>query len=83
MIIMNLPNAYSIDSLTMTQISIEMEKIWSDFSINDIIKFETIKNIIKNKEKTYAIDTIEDTRLKSLLNKYNLDESDIKIKKNK
>lgn len=72
---------YSIDSLTMTQISVEMEKIWSDFSISDIIKFKTIKNIIKNKEKTYMIDASEDTRLKALLNKYDLNESDIEIKK--
>ena len=38
---------YMIDSLTLTQISIEMEKIWSDFSIEDIIKYKTINNIVK------------------------------------
>lgn len=70
---------YSIDSLTITQISIEMEKIWNDFSINEIIKYETISNIIKNRKIYNLKDYSKDERLNLLLKKHNLTMDDIKI----
>ena len=70
---------YMIDSLTLTQISIEMGKIWNEFSIEDIVKYKTINNIVQhmeNKEKEVKIDN---KRINKILKDYAISLKDVEL----
>lgn len=72
---------YMIDSLTLTKLSISMEKIWKDFSIEDIIKYKTLNNIIKHKNENIIINKTESRRIDKILKKYKISLKDVKIQK--
>ena len=70
---------YMIDSLTLTRISIEIGKIWNEFSIEDIVKYKTINNIVKhmeNKEKEVKIDN---KRINKILKDYAISLKDVEL----
>lgn len=69
---------YPIDSLTLTEIAVEMEEIIEGCSINDIIKYESIDNIIKNKKNTQFTKYEADKRVKNLLKENKLKITDVK-----
>ena len=69
---------YPIDSLTLTEIAIEMEEIIEGCSINDIIKYESIDNIIKNKKNAQFIKYEDDKRVNNLLKESKLKITDVK-----
>lgn len=69
---------YPIDSLTLTEIAVEMEEIIEGGSINDIIKYESIDNIIKNKKNDQLIKYEDDKRVNNLLKESKLKITDVK-----
>ena len=70
---------YSIDSLTLTQLSIAMEKIWKNFSIEDIIKYKTINNIIKQMNGIEQFDRKDNKRINKILIEYHISLKDVKF----
>lgn len=66
---------YPADSLTLTIISIEMEEIWKDFSIEEIFKYESIKKIIEHRNKKNN----EKELVLKKAKKYCLDENNLKL----
>lgn len=73
-----LNNEELIDSLTLTEIAVEMEEIIEGCSINDIIKYESIDNIIKNKKNAQFIKYEDDKRVNTLLMENKLKVTDVK-----
>ena len=71
-------NMYDIDSLDLIQISIEMKKIFKEFSLDCLMKYKTIKNIL---EFFSNYNTKIGMRTKKMLNKYQLEAMDVDIKK--
>lgn len=73
---------YEIDSLTVTELCIEMEKIIPSFSFKDLIQYETISEIVKlyNKKKSIDMDKyIDNKRVKKILIQNNLKSTEIKL----
>ena len=69
---------YPIDSLTLTEIAIGMEEIIENCSISDIIKYESIDNIIKNMKDVQLIKYENDKRVNNLLMENKLKITDVK-----